>query len=204
MNEKISVKDFVEGYEKCAIDSLKDRYIKEKVKVVQYVPYLTKVALAENIVKQSSYARNEEGKIEQPERIKVNSALRYVLFVTTVIKTYTNIDFDGADMMTGFDTLNECGLVEAIFEKIAEKELAEFRTVLDMALEDFMVNEYETHTFISRQVTRVTDVLGVFLEPLLPTLKELSKKLDEMDKQGLKKVNNKIAKMVNTAIKQIR
>ena len=201
MENKILLKDFVEQYTKVATDSLKKRYIEEKLKVVPYVPYLTKVTLAEKIVKQSSYEKDENGEIIKPERIRVNSALRYVLYVTTIVKIYTNIELNNAEMATEFDMLNKAGLIEVIFKAIPEKEIVEFKTVLDLQLQDFMTNEYDVHAFISNQITRVTDVTKVFLEPVLPMLEELGKKLESMDEKDMEKLSNKVIKMVGKATK---
>lgn len=194
MENKILLKDFVEQYTKVATDSLKKRYIEEKLKVVPYVPYLTKVTLAEKIVKQSSYEKDENGEIIKPERIRVNSALRYVLYVTTIVKIYTNIELNNAEMATEFDMLNKAGLIEVIFKAIPEKEIVEFKTVLDMALEDFWRNEYDVHAFISNQVTRVTEVAKVFLEPL-------GKKLDNMNEKDIEKFMGKLDKLAAKAMK---
>ena len=42
---KITVKEFVEGYNKC-VDSLKNRYIQEKLSILSYLPVNIKDAIA--------------------------------------------------------------------------------------------------------------------------------------------------------------
>lgn len=42
---KITVKEFVEGYNKC-VDSLKNRYIQEKLSIISYLPVNIKDAIA--------------------------------------------------------------------------------------------------------------------------------------------------------------
>ena len=57
--------------------------------------YADKLALAENIVKSSSYAIvKEDDVLKQTDRIALNSPMRYILFVMTIVDKYTNIEVD--------------------------------------------------------------------------------------------------------------
>mgnify|MGYP003293055073 CR=1 FL=1 len=132
MNKDFNVKSFVEEYEKCSNNDDKAKFLKSNLKTEKYMPYADKLTRAENIVKSSSYAMiKEDGKLKQTDRIALNSPMRYILFVMTVVDKYTNIEVNFNNIMPDFDALNFNSLIEIIFEKIGDKETAEFNTVVD-------------------------------------------------------------------------
>ena len=51
--DKIPFEDFIKGYIKCTSVTLKDRYIKEKLKINNYVPYDIKRTMAMKVVETS-------------------------------------------------------------------------------------------------------------------------------------------------------
>lgn len=201
MQKDFTVQEFVDKHNKFAGDTLKGTFVRENLKTEEYVPYNKKMALAEKIVKSSTYAtesviepENGNIKYQQTNKIQVNSCTRYVLFVYTVIQIYTNINMDSAKMLDEFDLLNREGLIEQIFGRINEKELQEFNKVVQMTFDDFMLNNTTPQSFISNQVQRITDVLGVMLKPIID-------KLSNMSEEELQKSVDKIVKFADRKIK---
>lgn len=156
-------------------------YIKKNIKSEEYIPWNTKVALAKNIVRATSYRleKTEEDVYKPTNIIEVDSNNRFVLFVMKLIDTWTNIEVS-ENIAQDFDSLNRLGVVDIIMnpqnEIIPAKELNEFNTVVESSFSDLLTNEYESHAFISNQITRITDVANVILQPLAEKLENMSDK----------------------------
>ena len=192
MNKDFNVKSFVEEYEKCSNNDDKAKFLKSKLKTEKYMPYADKLALAENIVKSSSYAMiKEDGKLKQTDRVALNSPMRYILFVMTVVDKYTNIEVNFGNIMPDFDALNFNSLIEVIFEKIGDKETAEFNTVVEMVLNDFMANKYQFKNYINDTLSRVSGLV----EKCAPLIDNIISKLDNMSEEDAEKLSGLLGKV---------
>ena len=195
MNKDFNVKSFVEEYEKYSNDD-KAKFLKVKLKTEKYMPYADKLTIAENIVKHSSYAMvKEDGNLKQTNRIALNSPMRYILFVMTVVDKYTNIEVNFNNIMPDFDALNFNGLIEVIFEKVGDKETAEFNTVVEMVLNDFMANKYQFKNYIDDTLLKVSDLV----EKCVPLIDNIANKLNDMSEEDTEKfisLFNKVAKFI--------
>jgi hypothetical protein len=161
-------------------------------KTEKYMPYADKLTLAENIVKSSSYAMvKEDGKLKQTDRIALNSPMRYILFVMTVVDKYTNIEVNFGNIMPDFDALNFNSLIEVIFEKIGDKETAEFNTVVDMVLNDFMANKYQFKNYIDDTLLKVAGLV----EKCAPLIDNITSKLDSMSEEDVDKLSGLLGKV---------
>lgn len=198
MKKDFNIKNFVEEYEKQVSDDDRTRFLKTKLKTEKYLPYSDKAMLAEHIVKSSSYAivKNEnDGKLQKTNRIKINSPMRYVLFVMTIIDKYTNLEVNFNDVMPEFDYLNRNNLFEVIFNKIGDKEIGEFNTVVDMVLNDFMTNEYEFKNFVSEMVSKANGIV----QQISPIINNITDKFETLSDNDLEKVSNwfnKLGKLI--------
>ena len=192
MNKDFNVKSFVEEYEKCSNNDDKAKFLKSKLKTEKYMSYADKLAYADNIVKSSSYAMiKEEGKLKQTDRIVLNSPMRYILFVMTVVDKYTNIEVNFKNVMPEFDALNSNSLIEVIFGKIGDKEMAEFNTVVDMVLNDFMANKYQFKNYINDTLSRVYDLV----EKCVPLIDNIANKLDSMSEEDIQRLSGLLGKV---------
>lgn len=192
MNKDFNVKSFVEEYEKCLNNDDKAKFLKSKLKTEKYMPYADKLALAENIIKISSYAMTkEDGKLKQTDRIALNSPMRYILFVMTIVDKYTNIEVNFKNIMPDFDALNFNGLVEAIFEKVGDKETAEFNTVVEMVLNDFMANKYQFKNYIDDTLLKVSGLV----EKCAPLIDNIVNKLDDMSEEDAEKLSGLLGRV---------
>lgn len=192
MNKDFNVKSFVEEYEKQVNDADKAKFLKTKLKTEKYMPYADKLALAENIVKSSSYAIvKEDGVLKQTDRVALNSPMRYVLFVMTVVDKYTNIEVDFKNIMPEFDALNFNSLIENIFEKVGDKETAEFNAVVEMVLNDFMANKYQFKNYIDDTLLKVSGLV----EKCAPLIDNIANKLDSMSEEDVEKLSGLLGKV---------
>ena len=192
MIKDFNVKSFVEEYEKCLNNDDKAKFLKTKLKTEKYMSYADKIALAENIVKSSSYAMvKEDGELKQTDRIALNSPMRYILFVMTIVDKYTNIEVNFKNIMPDFDALNFNSLIEVIFEKVGDKETAEFNTVVDMVLNDFMANKYQFKNYINETLSKVSGLV----EKCAPLIDNIANKLDSMSEEDMEKLSGLLGKV---------
>ena len=192
MNKDFNVKSFVEEYEKHLNNDDKAKFLKSKLKTEKYIPYADKLTFAENIVKHSSYAMVKEGgKLKQTDKIALNSPMRYILFVMTVVDKYTNIEVNFKNIMPDFDALNFNSLIEIIFEKIGDKETAEFNTVVEMVLNDFMANKYQFKNYIDDTLLKVSGLV----EKCAPLIDNITSKLDGMSEEDVEKLSGLLGKV---------
>ncbi len=159
MESKINLNEFVEGYEKA---KTKSSYLKKFV-VNNYVPYGEKVFLSNKIVESTSY--------DERKNVRIDSPSRYLLFVYTLLKSYTNLDLDASKMTECFDLLNKNGIVDELIKEIPENEINEFNKVLSMVYEDFMTNHYEIHGFIENIIEKISNVIDGTSPQLLDELR---------------------------------
>lgn len=190
----MKIKEFVEGCNKCATQQLKDRFIKEKLRITPYVSIIKKDAYAQLIIdrtmfEQESYDSNGEIKYRKTDKIRVNSVAQYIQFCRVIIELYTNLEIETGAFIEEYDALKSSGLLDLLMigsDKAAPvipmNELSEFRTVLDMKVKDALENYSTPQAFIERQVDRFKALGEATLVPLMDTL---GKKLDEMPKEEL-------------------
>lgn len=190
----MKIKEFVEGYNKCATQQLKDRFIKEKLNIIPYVSIIKKDVYAQLIIdrtmfEQESYDSNGEIKYRKTDKIRLNSVAQYIQFCRVIIELYTNLEIEDGSFIDEYDALKSSGLLDLLIlgsDKAAPvipmNESGEFRTVLDMKVKDTLENYSTPQAFIERQVDRFKALGEATLVPLMNTL---GKKLDEMPKEEL-------------------
>lgn len=184
MNE-ITIKNFIEEYNKLTTDSQKERYIKEKIIITKYVPFVRKMTRAKNLAKITMIDENTSN-------IRINSMTHYLFFIKTLIEEYTNLISESPSFADEYDMLKQSGFLDRLILKVDGKEplidsaeLDEFKQIVNMAKSDLLDNEYEPHAFISGQINRLKAIGEVAITPLVDVI---SKKLDEIPKEDLDKV----------------
>lgn len=184
MNE-ITIKNFIEEYNKLTTDSQKERYLKEKIIITKYVPFVRKMTKAKNLAKITMIDENTSN-------IRINSMTHYLFFIKTLIEEYTNLISESPSFADEYDMLKQSGFLDRLILKVDGKEplidsaeLDEFKQIVNMAKSDLLDNEYEPHAFISGQINRLKAIGEVAITPLVDVV---SKKLDEIPKEDLDKV----------------
>lgn len=119
-----------------AKDKTFEDFIKKHI-TTDYVDYITKVVYCKNIVKASCYIKDGDR-----EFIEINSENRYLFFVMRLIELYTDIEIDDENVVAEYDKLNQIGAINTLIAAIPKTEYSEFRTILDMKMDDFRDNEY--------------------------------------------------------------
>lgn len=188
--------EFVERYNNMATQQLKDRFVKEKIKITPYISIIKKEAYAQLIVnkttfEQEAYDDNGETKYRKTDKIRINSVAQYIQFCRAVIELYTDLEIDENDkgFINGYDALKSSGLLDILmvgsdkaYPLIPMSELNEFKTILTMKQSDTQFNETTTQAFINKQIDRISDLANVTITPLVDVV---SKKLDEIPKEDL-------------------
>lgn len=157
--EKIKIKDFVDEYNSKAEGKFQESYLKDTIKITPYLPFLTKVALAESIIRASifHYKKVEdeetgEMKRERTDDLNINSVTQALLFVRRVIENYTNLVVETEGFYEEYDMLVASGVLKQIMNLIPEAELTEFRSILDMELKDILDNYSNQNSYIYKQL----------------------------------------------------
>ena len=182
---KITIKKFVEGYSNCATQQLKDKYVKDNLEIVPYVPFVTKDALINNLLKITMFDK-ETG------NVKVNSSAEYLLMTRIFIENYTNLTVETNGFFEEYDELKKSGLFDILLighddvtPLIPMEEIAEFKFLLAKKKEDILTNKYEIHSFITEQIDRFKALGEATLIPLANVVKE---KLDGLSEEDLGKI----------------
>ena len=123
----------------------------------QYVPYHEKMTDCEMIIISTTKIDN---------KFRINSPMRFMLFITTLLSRYTEIGED-EDILTVFETLDENGLIDQIVSKIPEKEYTSYNTILNMELDDYMENNRSVTAYISNKLKE----LEIPIKTLMETIK---------------------------------
>lgn len=197
----MKIKEFVENYNKIAIESLRTKYIKDNIEIKSYIPFITKDALAEKLVNVSTYKyedyTKEDGTIgrRKTDVIRVNSTAQYLLFCRLVIENYTNLTVETEGFYEEYDLLKQSGLLDRLMVNTENKpslipfdEIAEFKTIVDMKQSDVMTNYGTPQAYISNQVERFSTILGVTLNPFL---EKITEKLENMTEEDMDKATKK-------------
>ena len=181
----ITIDKLIDGYLKRTSTKMKEEYLKTVIKVKPYVSYGVKIFLADTIIKTSCL---KDG------RVYIDSCKKYLLYIYTLIDTYTNIEINQKELVFQYDRLDSLGLIEPILALIPEKERATFKTILDMKLDDLMTNRYGVYAFIDEQMDRAAKIAPEIGKAFGPLIDKLSKQVETLDE-------NKIEKMLNKAMK---
>lgn len=193
--DKISIKNFVEGYLKCANQQLKDRYIKEKLEIISYVPFVTKDALINNLLKITMFDK-ETG------NVKVNSSAEYLLKTRIFVENYTNLTVETDGFFEEYDELKKSGLFDILFigngdtntlPLIPIAEMAEFNHLLDVKRSDAYTNHVTPQAYISDKIERIATIGSLTLKPVLEKISNEIENLDETKIDKIVKVIDKLS-----------
>ena len=184
------IKEFCENYKNRATDKLKEDYLKDGLHIKTYLPFLTKITLADKLAKVTTLDKDTGN-------VNVKSDVNYLLFCRMIVEQYTDLQVETEGFYEEYDLLNESGLLDKIMQTIPEKEIAEFKMICDMKKSDLLQNKYENHVFIADQVDRFGTLIGVTLKPVLD---KLATELENMDDSKIEK----LSKVLEKGLKRIK
>lgn len=195
----MKIKDFVEQYNDM-MDEVRPRFIKNNIKITEYIPFEKKIALADNIVDTTTYERetykDENGDIKRRKtgRIMRDSVAQYFLYIRTVIENYTDLEVSG-DFINDYNLLKSSGLLTLLIVYIDDDhpslipidELQELKTLIEMKQNDAVMNYSSPQNYFSTQLEKASVILGTVLKPAIDSLAD-------MDEEKLQKFTNTLIK----------
>lgn len=204
----ITIKQFCEEYRN-RIPQMQETYIEDNLVITPYVSFVRKNALADILVKRSTYEyenyTKEDGTFgsRPTDKIKVDSVVQYILFCRLVIENYTNLTVETEGFFEEYDALKECGLLDKLMVNtetraslIPMDEIAELRALIDFKQKDAIFNATEIHNYIGSQVEKFGTLLGVTLKPVMDKIAENLENMTEQDVEKLSKKVDKVMKRV--------
>lgn len=173
----VSVKEFVKTIKNRASEDARRVYIEGTLAVKDYEKYEVICAICDQIIANSYFTTDGQ--------FKVDSCKKYLLYVSALLNTYTNIKFDENDMLGDFNLLQRYGLIDVIINYIPEAQVAMFDSVLNMKSNDIMTNYYEPHAFVKEQLVKFAPLIHGWIESLLGAAEEMIKDIDVNKIKGL-------------------
>jgi altronate dehydratase len=199
----MTIKEFCTEYNK-RVPQMQEAYIKDNLKITEYVPFVKKDALAENLVNISTYKyedyTKEDGTIGRRNTnvIHMNSTVQYLLFCRIIIENYTNLTVETEGFFEEYDLLKQSGLLDKLMVStetraslIPMDEIAEFRAIVEMKSKDAWSNYATPQAYISNQVERFGMLLGITLNPIM---EKIADSLENMDEKTIEKLGNTLEK----------
>ena len=180
------IKEFVEKYSAIATERLKEDYLNGNLHIKTYLPFLTKVTLADKLAKITTLDKDTSN-------VNVKSDVNYLLFCRMIVEQYTDLQVETEGFYEEYDLLNESGLLDKIMQTIPEKEIAEFKMICDMKKDDIIFNQSTPKAFINQQIERITNIASITLKPVLD---KLATELENMDEEKIEKLSNKVEKLL--------
>ena len=182
---KISIKKFVEGYLNCATQKEKDKYIKDNLEIKQYVSFIFKDTLINQLLKITMFDK-ETG------NVKVNSSAEYLLMTRIFVEQYTNLKVETEGFFEEYDELKKSGLFNLLLvgddtnePLIPYEEITEFKYLLSVKKNDVLQNKYDPHNFIAEQIDKFNTLGESIITPIVDAAKE---KLNELSEEDLNKI----------------
>lgn len=183
----ITIDKLIENYLKRTSTKMKEEYLKTAIKITPYIGYGTKVFLANTIINTTCL---------KDSRVHIDSCKKYLLYVFSLIDTYTNIEVDSKNWLFQYDRLDSLNLIEPILKLIPEKEVVTFKTILDMKLDDLMTNRYGVHAYIDEQMDRFNNIASEIGKAFSPLIEKLEKQIKSLDENKIENIASRFAKFI--------
>ena len=180
----MKIKEFTEKYNAIATDRLKEDYLNDNLHIKTYLPFLTKVTLADKLAKVTTLDKDTDN-------VNVKSDVNYLLFCRMIVEQYTDLQIETEGFYEEYDLLNEFGLLDKIMQMIPEKEITEFKMICDMKKDDIIFNQSTPKAFINQQIERITNIASITLKPVLD---KLTTELENMDDEKITKLSKALEK----------
>lgn len=182
----MKIKNFTEKYSAIATDRLKEEYLNDNLHIKTYLPFLTKVTLADKLAKITALDKDTGN-------VNVKSDVNYLLFCRMIVEQYTDLQIETEGFYEEYDLLNESGLLDKIMQMIPEKEITELKMICDMKKDDIIFNQSTPKAFINQQIERITTIASVTLKPIL---EKISEQIENMSEEDIEKFTNKFEKLL--------
>lgn len=172
--------EFCEKFAACTTEVAQTGLVKRLIKKDYYMPFAEKTQRAENIINSTCRESKKDANDNVVYgRVHVNSSARYIYETMSIIACYTEIVVPFTEIITAYDAISKCDALGAVLSLIDESEKILFHEIVDWTLSDLMANEYETKTFIERNLSVIADAIRVGLPEVMKDIdfKEVAKSL---------------------------
>lgn len=150
--------EFMELYDNFKETDKRVIFVKEHI-TKSYIPLEEKDVRSQIIISNSYYDENGN--------FKVNSTAKHMFTFLSIVDMYTDIDINFKDGLNEYNKLDASMALDDIVSMIDEKDLNEFKIILNMKDNDVITNEYEPHSFVKKQVERFGGLIGAVLSPII-------------------------------------
>ena len=99
------------------------------------------------------------------EYFYIDTPLRFVLLIKSVVTLYTDLEFDQTNVLVQFNLLEQYGITEAIINAIGE-DYDSFRTIVNMTLDDTMQNERSLISYLENLGQSFSVAMDEFVKKL--------------------------------------
>ena len=175
--EKISIDDLIKGYDRLQSSQAKERFLKEKIKYIDYTNFEVVCFYVDRIIANSMFDKNGD--------IKVDSCQKYLQYIFTLLSFYTNIDTHAEQWILEFNKLKRYGLLEKIIEGIPEAEVSTLDAVLEMKSNDAMTNYYNIQNWTTKKLGEFYPFIAKGINEILEAL---SKNIAEFDENKIRQI----------------
>lgn len=167
----MNIMQFIDEYEASAN---KKNYVEKHI-TKRYLPFETKVALAEQIIKNTMYITVMDKKLFRP-----NTPSKHMWTTIIAIKNYTDIELEdatdteisvGQQNLNSFNLLEKCGATLEITKAIGI-DFAKFANIIEMVLQDTLDAERNIVPFLDTKI----DAWRLSLEVLGSTIQEIQER----------------------------
>ena len=146
----MKIEQFIDEFNK---SQNKEAYVKKHI-VREYIPYSHKISLCNNIAEFTTHKQVQGRKI-----FSIDTAMRYMLFVLTIIESYTDIELGKDDKrMQAFDLIEQYNVMFFVANCMGE-EYKRLDTVLKMQVDDIYSNERDLPSFLDTKIDAINLVL---------------------------------------------
>ena len=157
IKERITVSTFVERYNMLNNDQLKDKYVKEHVKIT-YAPILKKKAILE-VMNNKSVVEGSTGKYIDLITSKLN-------LIMAVLVLYTDIEPDKNEdgqplVCESYDALQSTGLIGKILNIIGS-DVEELMNIQSQVMDTWYAQHTSTEAYIANLIEKSSHKLGVY------------------------------------------
>lgn len=177
MDKITNIKNIAMVYKKFPSETKREEWFGNTIGLIRtYVPISEKLNVIDLIISSTMAEITSDENGIKKGNVRENSVSRYLLYVLNLINLYSNVEIDFKDVMDTYDLLKESGLAERIVALIPEKEIIEFKGLLEMARSDFEVNHmsnYALLTSIEKNMSKLFDGINEsFIKPLTDSVEK--------------------------------
>lgn len=157
-------KKFMEQYK---VLKNKEDFVKRHV-TKTYVPYIDKLSNAIDIARNTTHV-DVGGK----QLYKKNTPGQYFFTIMRIVVLYTDIDLTNEEYVAVYDEFNKEDIISVIFDNIPEKEITEFKTLVEMCVNDIYENERDISSLLENKLEAINMVIGQIQEAFTDVIKQV-------------------------------